>query len=379
MRIPPPLSFTKAKPPTMTIDALMARQKELATRQADLSTQEYPGYGTIAGGLGNMLGKFTTAIEERRAQEQEAAGREKLAQMLSGYDPTAANAQQVAAQATQLDPDLGLKLMELGITSKQAAAAAALAATQRTEDRGWSVEDREDAQAATADAARLKADADAAKPQSTVAQINADLAANRITQEEADLAIKKATAIPQIGGTANDRKALWGEQDAYVNASSSANQLARAAELVDLGINTGYTSGLRTMAGNAGLSGEDEKGLADRTKEYNSIMNQEAIGAMSQALKGATTDTEMAEFIKNMNDPTLDPKVKARQINTMLAKVEAHQRLQGQRIQDLGGEVPRVDAFKPQNAPPEITSQQEFDALPSGSVYIEDGKQYRKP
>ena len=33
----------------------------------------------------------------------------------------------------------------------------------------------------------------------------------------------------------------------------------------------------------------------------------------------------------------------------------------------------------PQVQPSEITTQEEFDALPSGAVYLEDGQQYRKP
>jgi len=34
---------------------------------------------------------------------------------------------------------------------------------------------------------------------------------------------------------------------------------------------------------------------------------------------------------------------------------------------------------QPQSALKEVKTQAEFDALPSGSEYLEDGKKYRKP
>jgi hypothetical protein len=38
-------------------------------------------------------------------------------------------------------------------------------------------------------------------------------------------------------------------------------------------------------------------------------------------------------------------------------------------------------AFKKQkqNQTPSVTTQEEFDALPSGAIFIEDGQTYRKP
>jgi hypothetical protein len=69
-------------------------------------------------------------------------------------------------------------------------------------------------------------------------------------------------------------------------------------------------------------------------------MNQEAILAMSDILKGATSNQEMTAFVNNMNDPTLDPVTKGRMIDTMLAKVGSYGELQRQRITELGGEVP---------------------------------------
>ena len=181
-----------------------------------------------------------------------------------------------------------------------------------------------------------------------------------------DQAMKKATAIPTPAGVNADRKALWGQQDEYVGTAQTIQQLQRAAQLLHEGIATGYTAGGRTYLGNAGLTGDAEKAMADRTKEFNSIMNQQAITAMSQQLKGATTDTEMARFMANMNDPSLAPEVKARQIEAMVARAQAHQELQAQRIKDLGGEVtgpaPAVDP-----AVEATTLQDARDAIAKGA------------
>src|SRR5262245_35963969 len=52
----------------MTIDALMAREKELALRQAQASQGDYPGAGTVLGGIGNAINQFTAAFGRARAE-----------------------------------------------------------------------------------------------------------------------------------------------------------------------------------------------------------------------------------------------------------------------------------------------------------------------
>lgn len=157
-----------------------------------------------------------------------------------------------------------------------------------------------------------------------------------------DAAVKKENTTSS--GGPQGLKVLYDQQDQYIGTQSAIGQLKRARDLIAQGISTGLTSGARTYAGNTGLLGGDEAAQASRTKEYNSIMRQEAITAMSQALKGATTDTEMGEFITNMNDPTLDPVVKGRMLDTMLAKATAFSETQAARIKamDPDAELPQV-------------------------------------
>jgi len=379
----------------MTLDALMARQKALADAQAQTAAPrqiQSPWQGAA-----QLAQSFFGARQEAGVADQLSQGRAALAQIMSGIDPATGPTQAQLSQAYQLDPDLSVKLMEQAQQARRdkAAAEAAIAnredqqqftagqqkeqqdftlgqstrsqtfeASQQEDQQASAASLAEDARKAAADAAALKTETEAAKPTTDVGKINADFAkgayGDPASPEAAtlrDQALKKATAIPTPAGVVADRKSLWGQQDEYVNTATSANQLRRAAKLLGEGINTGYTAGARTMYGNAGLPGGD-KLSASRTKEYNSIMSQEAIAAMSQSLKGATTDTEMARFIENMNDPTLDPMVKQIQINTMLAKVEAYQRLQTDRITELGGSIPEVKAYQPPvDLPPGITEE----------------------
>jgi hypothetical protein len=103
----------------MTLQALMARQKEAAARQqANLQQPQ----GTILGGLGQMTNALFTGLEQNRAAREEATGREALTKLISGYDPSAANAQQVAAQAMQIDPEVGMALISDLIKSRRDAA-----------------------------------------------------------------------------------------------------------------------------------------------------------------------------------------------------------------------------------------------------------------
>jgi hypothetical protein len=140
--------------------------------------------------------------------------------------------------------------------------------------------------------------------------------------------------------------------------------LNQAKTYLDQGINWGYTAGAQTLAGQT-MGSEEAKARADRTKDYNSIMNQEAIAAMSTQLKGATSNLELAEFIKNMNDPTIDPTIKAKQIDRMLAKARAFNELQRQRIGELGGDVPQTR--------PQLTPEAEAELLDGARKAIAAG------
>lgn len=114
--------------PTMTLAALMARQKAMAERQQGVMQN---GAINIPQGLAQMAWSAVNALGERRAAEQEAEGRQQLAGILSGFDPSAANAQQSIGQVSMYDPELSYRLSEQMIQARRDAAAAAERAAAR--------------------------------------------------------------------------------------------------------------------------------------------------------------------------------------------------------------------------------------------------------
>lgn len=397
-----------------TIDALRARQVALQEAQAKAPAQIASPWQ----GLAFMADRLVNNVQQRRAADAEAAGRQRLAQLMSGinYD-TGASPAQIAGIST-LDPELGTRMVADAIRARrellqqqhqdamtregwtqqekmlgqrqafdasQTAAAQAHADAaqqagftqqqkmqgssqdfqrQQAEDAQAHADQTQQAQFGQQDAmqqagfthqdqaAARAAAVDAAKPKSSVGQIETDFK-NGIygdpttpeAQKMRDDALNKATTVIQPGGAA-DRKALWAQQDDYVNTAATLGQLNRASSLLKQGINTGYGSSAVTTYGAMGLPGGDAE-QAKRTKEYNNIMNQEAILAMSGTLKGATSDKEMAEFIRNMNDPTLDPATKSGMIDRLVARAQSNQELQAARIRELGGDIPQPQAAVP--------------------------------
>jgi hypothetical protein len=105
---PKVVSFTQQRPGgAMTLDALMARQKDAAARQAEaLATPQT----TIPGGIGQMLTSFVQGFRGSRAEQEEQRGHQVISDVFSKIDPvTGATAEQMAAIGPN-DPDMMIKL-----------------------------------------------------------------------------------------------------------------------------------------------------------------------------------------------------------------------------------------------------------------------------
>lgn len=398
---PPPAPTPANSADGLTLDALMARQKALAEQQGQVQQMDA---GTPMQGIGKLAWSFVDALKQRQAEKDIAAGNADIAGAMKQMDMnTGELPPEAISTIMQRNPELGQQMIEQFVASRRQKQQDALAEQRRQQDREWQLLDektkrgeqlsdaetarktqieaeqraagREIAKEGRTEASTIReenraADTAAAQPKTPQAKIMEDYAAGRYGAQGSPEAMQlrddaMAAANAKGGGTAADKKVLYDQQDQFINTSSAIGQLTRAKQLLDAGISTGYTSGMRTYAGNTGLLGQGEADLAANTKEYNSIMNQEAITAMSQALKGSTTDTEMREFIANMNDPTIPPQVKARQIDTMLAKAGAFAETQRQRIIDMGGDPPEL--------PKRLTPEAEATLLQSARDAIAKG------
>jgi len=155
-------------------------------------------------------------------------------------------------------------------------------------------------------------------------------------------------AGPPKGPDSTSRKAIYEAQDELPNIRGSIDLLNEAKTLLGTsqqpGIYTGYGAQLRSNFNQAapGILPNiitDPK-TAQNTQRYNQIMTAEAINAMSQTLKGATTDNEMRAFVNIMNDPSVGVDVKQRVINQMMTAAQRHYKNKEDRIKELGGRMP---------------------------------------
>ena len=159
---------------------------------------------------------------------------------------------------------------------------------------------------------------------------------------------------PAKGPDSTTRKAIYEAQDELPNLRAAVDQLNEAKQLLPK-IYTGIGSGARTGWNQAAPEFLPniltDPNRAKDTQRYNQIMGAEGIGAMSQTLKGATTDFEMRQFMQLMNDPNQKPETKVKALDYMIRKAQAHYQNRVDRIKELGGRMPNDGTGVPGAAP----------------------------
>ena len=190
---------------------------------------------------------------------------------------------------------------------------------------------------------RLAAEAERDKPEAV--KLKKALDAGEIDQATYDAALRKLTT-----GGAGEIKAEGDVSDQYLQSGSALNQLQRAQGILAQGIDYGLMSNLRSTIGATGVSadvpglGKIDPALAGRTKEFNSLLNEQAIAAMSKALRGATTDFELRQFIQLLNDPQATPQQKANRLQEIINNEKASHEAKGTQLDRMGKPRPAVAA-----------------------------------
>jgi hypothetical protein len=138
--------------------------------------------------------------------------------------------------------------------------------------------------------------------------------------------------------SATQLKELWSSEDEIPQIDSTIDALSRAKELNNKTF-TGTTAGVRGWAGTAlpGASALIDEDAAKATREFGQIMSFEAIKNMSQTLKGATTDRELAQFVEILANPSTPPEIREKTIDRMLTLAERMKQIKAQRVQELRG------------------------------------------
>jgi hypothetical protein len=200
---------------------------------------------------------------------------------------------------------------------------------------------------------------------------------------------EKAASKAKPGISASDQKAIFAAEDQIPLFDNSIETLKRAKEL-NSQTYTGTTAGFWGAVGTSGLPGAGlvtDPQKAKATREFGQIMSMESIKSMSDLLKGATTDREMANFQSLLADPSTPPEIRARTIDRMLTLVERQKGIAAGRIDELRSKAgiasPRQPAqggpqATPQGAPQGAPQRQAAPDLsqakraPDGNLYIPD-------
>lgn len=187
--------------------------------------------------------------------------------------------------------------------------------------------------------------------------------------------------------TAPDKKAIYAAEDAIAPLNSTLDGLKRARDL-NRQTYEGAGAGWRGTIGTAlpdwavpDAVAEPKK--AEATREFNQLMSLESIKSMSETLKGATTDREMATFVEILGNPSTPPNIRERTLDRMINLAERQKEVAQSRVNDLRGGT----YFKPGQGPVSTPSQgirvstpEEASKLPSGTpIILPDGTPGRVP
>ncbi len=300
----------------LTLDALMLRQRELAAQQGRISpNREMISPWQGAAFLGDVV---STGINQGRAENQLAQGRDELAQTIGGINweqgPTGAQ----IAEAMTRDPDVGLQLAQAARDAVRAARERQQQIADRDENRAYTegyetrkfdrtnadqIADEQRAQLGQTEdeqrAAAQKAADEAARIKSgTRRMVTGDEAVKlggradrtyEVTADGTDITDVTPTVPDQYrpltpeerqqygitgGGkwnvTKNEPEAmgmqpipqkplttkdLLAERKDYITFDTGVRQLNKALDLLGQGIDTGLLAGLRTNAANVPIVG----------------------------------------------------------------------------------------------------------------------------
>jgi hypothetical protein len=142
--------------------------------------------------------------------------------------------------------------------------------------------------------------------------------------------------------TATELKEKWSSEDELDILAQQEQMLTEALGLTDKaysGGGAGVKGWLGDQLPDVGLFDQDKVAA---TRRYNQLMSQQAIEAMSQTLKGATTDAEMGRFLEILADPAASADRKKQTINTMLDLVRSRRATATRRARELGSTAPAV-------------------------------------
>jgi hypothetical protein len=388
-----------------SIKALEQRHKEMLAQSAQAGAITPENTQTPVQGFGHLANQLGDSFQRSRVDQAAAAQRQALAQTIAGMDPNNPKPQELAT-INSADPELAKQMImqlaehrralmqqettqrgqNMTLQASQEGNKSSELNNQRTVDATLSGQANEAAQttarldaqkaaaaekvrtdeiaqgqantftAAQAAQKRLDDEAAAAAQENRLQSRPTDLdvvkADRALARGEIDQATRDAIVGKATGPSASEMKAGNELQNTHLDTQGALSDMKEARDLlgpkgagIRAGAGGGYTqTGAKWIGDAAGLSDPE---LTRKTERYNQIMSAEAITAMAQKLKGASTDYEMKAFVALMNDPNADPENKVKALNAMIAKAEAHLALQQDQLKRAKVSVPGGAAAAP--------------------------------
>lgn len=331
----------------------------------------------IGAGLLGASSIMKDAYQQQIEREKQQAVQDMLSKPMAGVDPNVMRIAQATrdpsllAQGIFRQPQADLarqqldhnrQMLPLDLLSKRAQ----IAASGQSLAHAQALHPHQLTQARIA-AATAQRDFDAPKPNTF------DLGEGHVRYEQRRMPDGTVQAVPIAqGGVKQDaasKKAIWESQDELPALQGTIEALARAKELNKQAY-AGYTAGARGAVMTGMPFGIGQTGPANATTEYQNIVNQQAIEAMSRTLKGATTDKEMGQFLKIIGDLSQPPELRARVLDRLMSLANRQMQIKAARIKELGGRMPDFAA------PAQDQPQPQESKTINGRTYVRIGDQW---
>ena len=196
-----------------------------------------------------------------------------------------------------------------------------------------------------AETSRMNAEGKTQQPRTQITEVNGhrvlvDLNTGAVIQD-----LGTAPVRGRSGPSATELKAQYEAEDNNAMLDASLQTLDDASTLLGTdekpgNVLEGYGAGIRGdisskapgIASKLGIATPDQ-GLD--TAEFGRIMNGEAIKQMSEQLKGATTDRELAVFVKNLADPSVPNSIKRKTLARMRSLLQRKRDLNDARVKEI--------------------------------------------
>lgn len=264
-----------------TLKALQLRQKELQDLMAQTMAPRKIEHPMQA--FGQMAQTLSAGIREGRAQREEAAGRQRFAELLAG-----GLTDQEMGEALAIDPETALKYQEHTWDTQKEERAAAARAGELRQGHDWDVE------AATA---RVKAEQEAAAARAAVeakaaetragVEAAADEKKNIFTAQQDQVKIEADKAAAEEAAREADKKTLL---DASLKPEEAQLKMALDRGTID---QKAYDSGMANLAAKAAKAGmtpgqdQLERDFAKEYGEWTSTGRPQSIANLQQLKKAS--------------------------------------------------------------------------------------------